>query len=461
MRKRTGAIGLLWMLSPVASFGQLTWVTTPGTSSSSEIDVTQACPAGRTVVGGGHSLTQYWFMASRVLESTAPSGTTGWNARSTLVEGAPSNPYQYTVSALCATPEVAACVARAEAVSPIDINPSKEVVATCPPGMLAFSGGAEIIGETFNRGFHHLGPGGFLIPWTWVAEVATYDDSISFTGWGVRVFAWCAPVEVFDDHITLMVAFTEDGVGIDSATMLPGYEYAAHAEYRYGDPGMPDLASCTEPLSVGLYGDPGRFVVDLGPKVGGGLAAEYEGRIGSFKEDMFSMAVALCADSLHGFGSDLEASCAETEPDRPGRPGFEIDLSKWQIGGRVMWGLTGGGNGVIFLPGVGPIPVDPEPFREVFKGLPIAVIQYRDRDALGRILHEARRGLAEERRAFVETSAIEDALTTRGLLLVTPADEERAIAWLGAARRRLADRATPVIVFLKEDGPGMGALRSW
>jgi hypothetical protein len=42
---------------------------------------------------------------------------------------------------------------------------------------------------------------------------------------------------------------------------------------------------------------------------------------------------------------------------------------KYSIFARILFGLTGGGGGVIILPGSGPIPVDPEPFR-VWKSLP-------------------------------------------------------------------------------------------
>ena len=40
-----------------------------------------------------------------------------------------------------------------------------------------------------------------------------------------------------------------------------------------------------------------------------------------------------------------------------------IDVDKWQIYAIILFGIMGGGGGKIFLPGSGPVPVDPEPFR--------------------------------------------------------------------------------------------------
>ena len=53
---------------------------------------------------------------------------------------------------------------------------------------------------------------------------------------------------------------------------------------------------------------------------------------------------------------------------------LQIDLGKtiadqYAIFASILVGLTGGGGGWIFLPGTGPVPVDPEPFR-VWKSLP-------------------------------------------------------------------------------------------
>ena len=44
---------------------------------------------------------------------------------------------------------------------------------------------------------------------------------------------------------------------------------------------------------------------------------------------------------------------------------------EYAIFAQILVGLTGGGGGIIILPGTGPIPVDPEPFR-TWTSLPIA-----------------------------------------------------------------------------------------
>jgi hypothetical protein len=43
--------------------------------------------------------------------------------------------------------------------------------------------------------------------------------------------------------------------------------------------------------------------------------------------------------------------------------GMMVDASKYSIYAKILFGLTGGGGGVIWLPGVGPVPIDPEPFK--------------------------------------------------------------------------------------------------
>jgi hypothetical protein len=40
-----------------------------------------------------------------------------------------------------------------------------------------------------------------------------------------------------------------------------------------------------------------------------------------------------------------------------------IDPDRWSISAKIFFGLIGGGGGVIWLPGTGPVPVDPEPFK--------------------------------------------------------------------------------------------------
>ena len=53
-----------------------------------------------------------------------------------------------------------------------------------------------------------------------------------------------------------------------------------------------------------------------------------------------------------------------------------IDPEKYAIYAKILFGIVGGGGGVVWLPGSGPTPVDPEPFK-VWTALPRA-----KRDAL-------------------------------------------------------------------------------
>jgi hypothetical protein len=63
-----------------------------------------------------------------------------------------------------------------------------------------------------------------------------------------------------------------------------------------------------------------------------------------------------------------ESGAAYVLSDFPEKFDGLIDVSKYAIYAKILFGLTGGGSGVIWLPGVGPVPVDPEPFR-VFSAL--------------------------------------------------------------------------------------------
>jgi len=47
----------------------------------------------------------------------------------------------------------------------------------------------------------------------------------------------------------------------------------------------------------------------------------------------------------------------------PASFGQLIDPSRYSIYAKILFGLTGGGGGVVWLPGSGPVPVDPEPFK--------------------------------------------------------------------------------------------------
>lgn len=469
--QRIALIPALWIVSTVASAAPtLTWMHSTTVSDDDPAKVTQACVGGDVVVGGGVISDGVGntglYMASRALLASAPSGTDEWRTVTSGVDGGPLDTREYEVSALCAAPEVAACIERVDATWDPDTTPEKQVTAECPKGMLAFAGGAEITGTTYGRGFRRLGPGGLFIPTSWVADVDEYADDVSFASdWGVHVVAFCAPVPVYTDHIDLMFADNGDNACFDSDCMMPGFDYAVDASYVYGDPGFPNTQDCPHPLSVGMGGDPGRFIVDNGAEVSGGLAASYRGRIGSFTFGVHSAGVGVCADSLSGFAVDLAASCAEPEPDpepdpEPGNP-LEIDLSRWAIGGTILYGVIQDGGGVIWIPGRGPVPVDPGPTWSVQDPLPVGVVRYDDSRGLDSALDALARELDEARLDYAETVDVSDALARSGLLLVVPEDEARAVSWLSDNRERLAERDAPVLVYLQKDGVGEAMLARW
>jgi hypothetical protein len=86
--------------------------------------------------------------------------------------------------------------------------------------------------------------------------------------------------------------------------------------------------------------------------------------------DWFGTSVAIDDSVVGGLavagapGAEAGAAYLLSEfPAEPVEVGGLPDLSKYSIYAKILFGLIGGGGGVIWLPGVGPVPVDPEPFK--------------------------------------------------------------------------------------------------
>jgi hypothetical protein len=82
--------------------------------------------------------------------------------------------------------------------------------------------------------------------------------------------------------------------------------------------------------------------------------------------DSFGTSVAIDGSIVGGLaivGAPEKAGAAYLLSEFPAAFGGLPDLSKYSIYANILFGLTGGGGGVIWLPGVGPVPVDPEPFK--------------------------------------------------------------------------------------------------
>jgi hypothetical protein len=136
-------------------------------------------------------------------------------------------------------------------------------------------------------------------------------------------------------------------------------------------------------------------------------------------------------------------------------------LDRFSLGADIWFGVAGGGGGVIFLPGVGPIPIDPEPFREAFAALPVAVASYTDARELDQRIWAIGEGLSAERTSW---SVVDDpALTLRGsgVVMVVPRDEGEAVRWLSENRARLEGLPHTTLVFLKDGGAGEAELERW
>ena len=90
--------------------------------------------------------------------------------------------------------------------------------------------------------------------------------------------------------------------------------------------------------------------------------------------DFFGVSVALSA----AYVLVGAPSVTVTEYDQGAAYGYPIPpkiakniADEYAIFATILVGLTGGGGGWIILPGTGPIPIDPEPFR-TWRSLPVS-----------------------------------------------------------------------------------------
>ena len=83
--------------------------------------------------------------------------------------------------------------------------------------------------------------------------------------------------------------------------------------------------------------------------------------------DGFGTSVAMDGSALGGFAivgtPDNGEGAAYLLSDFPGVSVGLVDPSRYAIYAKILFGLIGGGSGVVWLPGTGPVPVDPEPFK--------------------------------------------------------------------------------------------------
>lgn len=314
----------------------------------------------------------------------------------------------------------------------------------CPQGMFAISGGFRVTGDPVGIEVRGSGPTGMFASKGWRAQarrVASSDE------WGLAVEARCVPVSVVNE-------------------VTPTYAVVASDLAITSDPGWPVVAQGWVDVMLPSGFGPDSLVLGHGARASGvgGLAAFQGNRIYSQyfgqapfpdgQTEITGVDMLLSAVDVGAFDDALY----ECDSIPVAKPYFEIGADIWL-------GVTAGGGGIIFLPGSGPVPIDPAPFKVAFESLPAAVTTYANIEELDLRLSEITAGLDEAGNSWALLTSAEETIDqdfgADGVAFVVPDNEVEAIEWLSDNRERLAALAHPTLVFLAEGGEGWEALQSW
>lgn len=251
---------------------------------------------------------------------------------------------------------------------------------------VSLSGDHAIVGDPFASGG---GPN----------QGAAYIFRRSGTAWNLQLPALTASDRVVYDDFGWSVAISGDHaiVGAPGAT-ADGVEEAggAYMFLRWGSNWVPQAK--LEPSDPHPSKDFGRSVAISGNHALVGDPGDYDTAPGSGAAYLYKRTssgwvmsgpklTASDAAEFSNFGQSVGISTAHAIVGAPDATdtfshqgvayvyplpfGLEAITDKYSIFAQILFGLIGGGGGVIILPGSGPRPVDPEPFR-VWNNLPSA-----------------------------------------------------------------------------------------
>ncbi len=413
------------------------------------------CPRGTTPIGGGGSNnnTQPVYHLEG-LRSTPTGFRVDWHR----VPGTPSpvvidevdlpHGINTKVEAVCAAQ--ADCVHRRSAALRASVGTWKSLRLECPAGEFAIGGGFTVTGDPTGIEVWETAPTGLFAPTGWRVSARAFRRDTA--AWGLEAEVRCVPADVFE---AVTVVHDPDATENCWSTVGPfaGYSY-------------PFAAMCSPwiegPSVAGRYLGAGTRIAEA---VGGveslGNPVGYSGT---------SWNVANAAYGPSGGPIDATSVAMRVDPEEfagalarcaSGGEPPQVDPWRFSIGADVWFGLLGGGDGVIWLPGSGPIPVDPEPWRAVLASLPVAVASYGTEDELDARLDEITAGLDAERTGWRVVDTAAATLETSDVVLVVPRDEAAEVEWLSRNRERLAELDHPTLLFFAEDGRGHEALRGW
>lgn len=422
------------------------------------------CAEGRRPVSGS-AATAFPGAPGGILQETAPLAG-GWRATMAPMPGLESLGGEVGLlraAALCVADEEAACARSVQRTTPLAALSAAGALATCPAGSFALGGGARLTGDAQDVALTAVASVGLFAP-TGIEARAEHRGPGAAGDWGLEVTATCVPASVLE----VITRRTEPPRWLGSWAFAEVYPDVPAPYDWYGFyAAWPNEEGCPMPVSASALAGGDTVLSSTGV-----VDAEWFGR--QFRVDHVFQSDQPCG----GLGiPDPQGRC----PDAPFRDAFFCawpddldrallqcgddppapDTDRFRIGGRIVFGVADGSDGFLWVPGEGPVPVDPQPYREVFAATPIAVTTYADPRARDAWLDQVQAALTEEGTRWRRTDDPSHALDGDELLLVTPADELEAAAWVARNRDRLDPRRAPVVLFLERDGKAITQMQSW
>jgi hypothetical protein len=425
-------------------------ISTPG--ATDQLGDAVSCPSGTDPIASGAVLFDNSYARPVYQLDQLRVTTQGTEAHWHRAPGTPSPPgFEVRTQALCADDDAAACIWTGSASTATDTSPEKSVDLPCPRGLFAIGGDFELTGDVDSVEVSASAPKGLLGTLGWGVQARVMDGTSP--SWGLSGWVRCVPDHVYSEVVPV-VQF--GGGSFIMAGYLGNYDW----ETVYWDEVYRDV-----PLSSVALG----YGARRWPTTPGGWVGAYTELYPEFTMVNVTFNGFFDPPNLPiGFVDPvvLVTMDPQTFEDLLGTclpPGSHPDavLDRFRVGADIWYGVAGGGGGVIFLPGSGPVPVDPEPFREAFAALPVGVATYTDSLELDARIREIGEGLTAERTPW---SVVDDPAATlrgAGVVMVVPRDELAAVQWLSANRGTLGTLSHTTLVFLEEGGVGESQLAQW
>lgn len=368
--------------------------------------------------------------------------------------------------ALCVSDKAESCAREQTTVIQPGPYGSMGAFAQCPDGTFLLGGGARLTGDAEGVAFQSLAGTG-MFAFDAMQAKAEYIADGAPGAWGLEVTAVCVPPDVLEGLTLHTLAVRWAGGGAFD-TWGPGVTgpYTFTGTYMDADPKV-----CQLPIFLSTNGAGDHYVAGTGWAAawgGGFFTGEwFQGYHAYWSESVCGGAGAWdpqhgCPDApysdqlLCGVPEDLERSLLECGGGPP-----RAIVDRFAIGARVVFGVADGSDGFVWVPGEGPVPVDPQPFREAFAATPVAVTTYADARARDTWIAQVGAVLNEEGTRWRRVDDLSKVDYTDEMLIVTPSDELAAVDWLARHRDRLDANRAPVVLFLERDGKAVDRLHAW